>query len=367
MKRVDVSVKDFTAVLVPSQSWNDGFSGNIELSNLSDSDITSWELSFTASFSVDDVWNAKLLSRNENKYVLSSNETTMTIFPDGKANIGIRGRNTVAGAPSISSVSLSKVVIDEEFSNPDEPENPDNPDNPDEPVLSDETLFAYGEYDASSDSIILYWMKSVEDAASDVYVSGNSKDFTHVTSLVDEITYRYDASNHLPDLFFKIAQKDADGKRIESNVVHMKYDNGGYILLFEDSDEDCLPDLIEDNLGTDKNNADTDKDGLTDYEEYAIIGTEPTKYDTDGNGINDADEDLDNDGLSNRVELDVKTNPLSADTDSDGLLDGEEGRYGCDPLKYDTDSDSIWTASECRHQRQNGLSTRQDSRVLQET
>lgn len=51
--------------------------------------------------------------------------------------------------------------------------------------------------------------------------------------------------------------------------------------------------------------------------------------------------DLDGDGLSNRTEKRIGTNPRKADTDRDGLRDGREVRLGTNPLKKDTDGDGM--------------------------
>ncbi len=56
---------------------------------------------------------------------------------------------------------------------------------------------------------------------------------------------------------------------------------------------------------------DTDQDGLSDKEEK-ILGTNPTKRDTDQDGLDDPHESY------------WKTNPLDPDTDKDGILDGLE-------------------------------------------
>jgi hypothetical protein len=72
-------------------------------------------------------------------------------------------------------------------------------------------------------------------------------------------------------------------------------------------------------------NWDGDGDGITDFEEINMYGTDPVLPDTDVDGINDGDEltywgadwnaDHDSDGL---------INVLDPDSDNDGILDGDE-------------------------------------------
>ncbi|QPK81256.1 YPDG domain-containing protein [Schaalia sp. ZJ405] len=73
---------------------------------------------------------------------------------------------------------------------------------------------------------------------------------------------------------------------------------------------------------------DTDGDGLTDKDEEKL-GTDPKNPDTDGDGVNDGDEVKDG------------TDPKKADTDGDGLNDGEEKKLGTDPKNPDTDNDGV--------------------------
>ncbi|MCM1530192.1 MAG: hypothetical protein NC093_09390 [Alistipes sp.] len=95
-------------------------------------------------------------------------------------------------------------------------------------------------------------------------------------------------------------------------------------------------------LGTDINDIDSDDDGLTDYQEVYITGTDPNKYDSVTEDISDADADSDGDGLSNAQETALGTDPQLSDTDDDNLSDYDELYvYGTDPLNPDMDGDGL--------------------------
>lgn len=58
----------------------------------------------------------------------------------------------------------------------------------------------------------------------------------------------------------------------------------------QDQDHDRLTDQEEAQFGTDASKADTDGDGLFDYEELKVYSTDPKNPDTDGDGVKDGDE-----------------------------------------------------------------------------
>ncbi len=103
-----------------------------------------------------------------------------------------------------------------------------------------------------------------------------------------------------------------------------------------DADNDGLTNKEERELGTDPHNPDTDGDGLSDGDEVHKYHTDPLKVDTDGDGLTDGDE-----------VLKYHTDPLNKDSDGDGLTDGDEIlKYHTDPLNKDTDGDGLSDGDE---------------------
>lgn len=82
-------------------------------------------------------------------------------------------------------------------------------------------------------------------------------------------------------LTFMTAPSEAMQRRIEALKSGM----------LQDTDKDGLDNRLEAELGTLSTTADTDMDGLTDYEEYCKYKTDPTSVDSDGDSIPDSSWD----------------------------------------------------------------------------
>jgi outer membrane protein OmpA-like peptidoglycan-associated protein len=94
---------------------------------------------------------------------------------------------------------------------------------------------------------------------------------------------------------------------------------------------------------------DSDGDGLFDRDE-GLLGTDPYNPDTDGDGISDGDE-----------VFKYKTDPLNADSDFDGLSDGAEVLiHGTDPLNPDTDGGGVTDGHEVMEDGTNPLDPNDD-------
>lgn len=136
----------------------------------------------------------------------------------------------------------------------------------------------------------------------------------------------------------------------------------------EDSDGDGLVNIVEQQLGTDMNNADTDGDGFSDGQEVQSghdplqkpDGTKvaPVSSLIDPVNVNDATNTVDGtqsvssasnstaNSSGNSTAGTNTTDDFSKDTDSDGLTDGQEKLLGTDIKQKDTDHDGFSDTQE---------------------
>ncbi len=134
------------------------------------------------------------------------------------------------------------------------------------------------------------------------------------------------------------------------------------VIYFDptDTDGDGMPDGWEVNNDLNPNESsdadeDPDNDGLTNLEEYTS-GTDPHDEDSDNGGtpdgwevdngfnpnnVTDDTEDADEDGLTNFEEYNENTDPNDPDSDNDGLSDGWEIDHNLNPNKPDSDDDGM--------------------------
>lgn len=238
-----------------TNEWDTGLQGEIVITNTSEEPLEAWELSFDSTFEINNLWDGRIISAEENHYVVASEMWSNPIDAGGSKTVGFTGSKQADDDAVLSNFSLSVVII--------------------------------------------------ADDGNSGGTGGNTGN---------------DDPNPNPD-----------------------------IDVTTDTDSDKMPDAYEEIFGTDKNKPDTDDDGLTDYEEIALIGTDPLVYDSVTEGTSDADADCDGDGLTNKEELTLGTSPTDVDTDFDGLTDYDEIYvYNTDPLNPDTDGDGISDGDEIK-------------------
>lgn len=327
-KRVEVASGYETSLNVVDR-WDTGMKAELSVTNTSDEPIEAWELSFDANFTIDNLWDGRILDSADNHYTIASEMWTNPIYSGDSKVIGFTAAIDPTLVPEITNVSLTSIIID---GTTDTPEIPDEP--------HEHIILCFGEYIKDENAVVIYW-DSTDEGTVSLYESEAEGEWTKIADVSGENSYKYAIAEDFQTKQIKAVQETKDGT-IESEPFVVTFSEGEYICTLPDDDNDGLFNIIEEIYGTDPKNPDTDGDGLTDYEEVYITGTDPLKYDTDDNGINDADDDSDNDGLSNREEIELGTDPRNVDTDGDGLSDYDElNKYNTDPLKADSDGDTL--------------------------
>ena len=158
------------------------------------------------------------------------------------------------------------------------------------------------------------------------------------------------------DIFVRVTNKGD----MDSDGVLDAVDNcpGTANNLQEDADGDGKGDVCDNCLYiSNPMQEDADMDGVGNICDNCPDVSNHSQADNDLDGLgNECDDDDDNDGLSDVFEVSIGTNPLSADTDGDGLTDYEEVYFdglagytpGSDtnPLNSDTDGDGYSDTKE---------------------
>lgn len=333
-QRTNKAENEYIVSLNVTNDWGNGFTGEIKIQNLSAEPIEAWRLNFDTNFTIEDIWNARLVSAEANSYSIANDITTTPIAANETKTFGFKASKENGVTAEISNCIVKGVTINENFETLDLLE-------------TGLVLTAYAQYNQDESAIDIYWNTTIQNGKFEILESDDNIKYSKLTETSDFMFYSYKITENFSEKYFIVRQTTNDGRTAEADSILISNNGNGYSVGFPDSDNDGIPDYLEKDIGTDPQKADTDDDGLSDYEEFYLTGTDPTVYDSMAKGISDADADSDMDGLSNKEELNIKTNPLLEDTDKDGLSDGAESLiYGTDPLKYDTDDDGISDGDE---------------------
>lgn len=114
--------------MIETGNWGTGFQAEINISNLTDKLIEAWELSFDGNFAIEEIWNAKLISEEENTYKTAGLEGNTAIQPDSSVKFGIRAEKEEDIQPVIENIVFSEMLIDDNFTSDSEEERDDSDD-----------------------------------------------------------------------------------------------------------------------------------------------------------------------------------------------------------------------------------------------
>ena len=108
-----VKSSGFKVEMIETGNWGTGFQAEINISNLTEKSIEAWELSFDGNLAVEEIWNAKLLSEEENTYKTAGLEGNTAIQPYSSVKFGMRAEKEEDIQPVIENIVLSEMLIDD--------------------------------------------------------------------------------------------------------------------------------------------------------------------------------------------------------------------------------------------------------------
>ena len=400
--------ENYKVTFTLTSNWEAGYNANVELENTGDSTIQNWYLGFDYNNSITNIWNADVSSNEGNEYVVKNVGWNQDIAAGNSIEFGLSGDHSFKGFPeNYELLGTSMEVAENDYAiqyivdgdwgtgfygSISVTNNTDT-------ALEDWVL----EFDFDRE-ITEIWNGVIEEQEGNHYVvrnagynssiapsesvaigikgcegdSGNEpRNFNLYSSIISEVyTVSFDVCaenvSGVPSV-----QMVTKGECISEPALPTRE---GYIFLgwylepsyevefdidtkiernitlyarwFDcsnntDTDGDGIIDELEVVISTNPNSVDTDGDELSDYDEMEKVYTDPLKRDSDNNGIEDGDEDYDGDGITNKSEIDLGTDPALSDTDGDGLNDYDEvNKHYTNPILVDTDADGVSDGKE---------------------
>lgn len=348
-----------------TKSWDTGVEGNIVITNNSDAPIEAWTLSFDSNFTINNLWDGRVLENNGTSYKIAAEMWTNPVQPNGSMTIGFVGSKAADVEALLSNFRLTEVIIGEGT-----PVTPIDP--PEEKI----EITANAEYNEETDNVTVSWITNNPDGTFDILMSADGENFTSVGTVENASEFVYTPATDFDAYHFKVVQTVGE-QTAESNVVSV-VKSAEDIAISAEAVFDEESGSIAVKWTTNKPNGTFDVLMSFDGESFTSVGTvenaaefvyTPDEFDTlyfkvkQTAGAKTAESnvvsvvytvdwsdktDTDNDGLPDVYEKHYfETDPENADTDGDGLPDGYEVYYlGTDPKKADSDDNGVSDSDE---------------------
>lgn len=363
-KRVD-KTEGYDVQYNITKSWDTGVEGNIVITNNSDAPIEAWTLSFDSNFTINNLWNGRVLENNETSYKITAEMWTNPVQPNGSMTIGFVGSKAADVEALLSNFRLTEVIIGEGT-----PVTPIDP--PEEKI----EITANAEYNEETDNVTVSWITNNPDGTFDILMSADGENFTSVGTVENVSEFVYTPATDFDAYHFKVIQTVGE-QTAESNVVSV-VKSAEDIAISAEAVYDEESGSITVKWTTNKPNGTFDVLMSFDGESFTSVGTvenaaefiyTPDEFDTlyfkvkQTAGAKTAESnvvsvvytvdwsdktDTDNDGLPDVYEKQYfETDPENADTDGDGLPDGYEVYcLGTNPKKADSDDNGVPDSDE---------------------
>ena len=201
-KRVD-KAEGYDVQYNITKSWDVGVEGNIVITNTSAAPIEAWTLSFDSNFTIDNLWNGRVLENNGTSYTVAAEMWTNPVQPNSSMTIGFVGSKAADVEALLNNFRLTEVVIGEGgIITPD-------------PKLE---ITANAAYDEASKNITVSWSTNNPNGVFDILMSVDGKNYISVGTVENASEFVYTPEGDSETLYFKVIQT-ADNKSAESNVV----------------------------------------------------------------------------------------------------------------------------------------------------
>ncbi|HEY9669181.1 MAG TPA: glycoside hydrolase family 9 protein [Coleofasciculaceae cyanobacterium] len=95
-----------------TNDWGSGFTANMLIANNGNSNLSNWTLEFDAPFEISNIWNAEIVSRQGNRYVIRNASWNGTIAPNATTTFGFQaGPGNITPATEPSAYTLNGVQL----------------------------------------------------------------------------------------------------------------------------------------------------------------------------------------------------------------------------------------------------------------
>ena len=205
-KRVDVT-EGYDVKCNYNQVWDTGVQGELVITNTSDTPIEAWTLSFDTNFTINNLWNGRILENTDTSYVVASQMWTNPIQANGSTTIGFVGTKTADIEALLNNFKLTAVVVGE--GTPIVPIDP-----PEEKI----EITANAEYNEENDNVTVSWITTNPNGIFDILMSSDGENFTSVGTVENVCEFVYTPATDFDVYHFKVVQTVGE-QFVESNVV----------------------------------------------------------------------------------------------------------------------------------------------------
>jgi len=201
-KRVDVT-DGYDVQCNYIQSWDTGVQGELVITNTSTAPIEAWTLSFDTNFTINNLWNGRILENNETSYVVSSQMWTNPIQPNSSKTIGFVGTKAADVEALLNDFKLTAVVIGEGAV---------------DPLEEKIEITANAEYIEESGNVTVSWITTNPSGTFDIFMSSDGENFISVGTVENVSEFVYTPATDFDAYHFKVVQTVGE-QTVESNLV----------------------------------------------------------------------------------------------------------------------------------------------------